>query len=242
MQNMPWHERPIVRKVVLEDPMISLLFTAALAQTPPVAAEMHERFQLSMQARDHVIQGQLDEAKALAKQLRGVGSMPGAPAAWKPQLDALDTAATALSEASDVGAAAKAVATLGSVCGQCHGDTEGGPGLEGMRGVPPQKWSEGDNMPLHLWSVDWMWLGLIAPSSTAWQRGADELDAKPLATMFGNDEKTAKQLETQVYALAKKATALGDDAHADRAKVMGELLGTCATCHVLRDQAAPKEP
>jgi len=147
-----------------------------------------------------------------------------------------DTEATALSKATDVGVAAKHLSQLASACAECHALTDGGPGLDGMRGVPPQQWSEGDNMPLHLWAVDWMWLGLVAPNDEAWDRGVAELDSKPLAAMFGENEPTAQKLEKQVYALAKKAGELGPAKHTERAAIMGELLATCATCHVLRDQ------
>jgi len=220
--------------------MITLLVASALAQTPPVASQMHERYSLAVQARDHVIQGELEPAKALAKQLVEAAPLEDVPATWQPFITSMNEQAKALASADDVGAAGVAVAKLAGACGQCHGETDGGPGLEGMRGIPPQKWTEGDNMPLHLWSVDWMWLGLLAPSDEAWRRGADELDSEPLARRFGDDEKTAKQLEASVYRLAQTASTLGADAHTERAALIGELLGTCATCHVLRDAAAAR--
>ena len=223
--------------------MLSLLLGLALAETPPVAAEMHARFQAAMQARNHVIQGDLERAKQQAQELLAVNTVPeGAPESWKAPIATISTHATALAAADDVGTAAAAMANIAGACGSCHGATNGGPGLEGMRGVPPQRWSEGDNMPLHLWAVDWMWLGLIGPSDEAWSRGAAELDSEPLARKFGADETTAKPMEDALYALAKKAATLGSDQHAERTAVVGELLSTCASCHVLRDKATPTPP
>ncbi len=221
--------------------MLSLLATVALAQSPPVAAEMHERFSHTMQIRQHLIQGDMEEAQKLAATLVDPTPVEGLPAGWAAATAKLHAEATALSKATDVGVAAKHLSQLASACAECHALTDGGPGLDGMRGVPPQQWSEGDNMPLHLWAVDWMWLGLVAPNDEAWDRGVAELDSKPLAAMFGENEPTAQKLEKQVYALAKKAGELGPAKHTERAEIMGELLATCATCHVLRDQKSDEK-
>jgi cytochrome c553 len=220
----------------MEDLMITLLTSLALASDPPVAAQMHERFAITLQIRERLVQGDLDGTRTLAQ---GLVDPPteGLPAGWEEPTQALSTHAVALTKARDVGVAAGELSQMIGVCAGCHQSTEGGPGLEGMRGVPPQQWSEGDHMPLHLWAVDWLWLGMLAPSDEAWDRGAAELDSQPLARRFGDDEPTAKRLEGQVYALAKRAEALGADQRAEQVAVMGELLGTCATCHVLRDRA-----
>lgn len=216
--------------------MLALLIPLALAEAPPVAAEMHTRFATTMRIRDHLVQGELEPAKALAAALLDP-ELEGLPKGWAERTADLSAHATTLAKATDLATASQALANLGATCAGCHEAEDGGPGLEGMRGIPPQSWSQGDNMPLHLWAVDWMWLGLVAPDDSAWDRGAAELDSQPLALRFGDDEPTAKALETRVYALAKEAEGLGPAKHAERARVMGELLTTCATCHTLRDAA-----
>ena len=222
--------------------MLLFALTAALAETPPVAAEMHARYQAVTKIREHLIQGQLEPAKALAKDLVDPAPPEGTPAGWKPWVEQLHDASVKLEAAPDLPAATMALARVSATCADCHVAHDGGPGLERMRSIPPQVWSEGDNMPLHLWAVDWLWLGLTAPSETAWDRGATELRSAPLAKMFATASPEAEQLEAKVYALAKTATTLGEERRGERTKIMGEMLATCAACHRLRDAGKVTAP
>ena len=224
-------------------PLLPLLALATPpAADPPLANEMHERFQTVLRIREHVIQGQLDEARKLAAEITGPESPAGTPVSWKEWTDRLYDGAVKLEEAKDIDAAAMALARVGATCADCHVAHDGGPGLERMRSIPPQEWSAGDNMPLHLWAVDWMWLGLLSPSEVAWHRGASELASEPLAKAFGEGSPKAKELEAKVYALAKEALALGEERRGERTRVMGEMLATCADCHHLRDQGEVRPP
>lgn len=227
--------------------MFLLLTSLSFAQPappdgPPVTAEMHERFQTIMRIREHVIQGQLDEAKKLAPQIVDSEPPAGTPATWKNWTELLYDSAVMLEGAKDVQTAAIAVSRVAATCADCHVAHEGGPGLERMRSIPPQKWSEGDNMPLHLWAVDWMWLGLTSPSEQAWHRGASELRSEPLTKAFAEGNPTAKVLEQKLYDLAKEAVAMGEERRGERTRVMGDILATCAACHSLRDKGVVKPP
>ncbi len=221
-------------------PALSLAQPAP-ADAPPVSAEMHERFQVVMRIREHVIQGRLDEAKALAPQIVDAEPPVGTPASWKNWMEALYDGAVKLESAKDLKAASFALSRVAATCADCHVAHDGGPGLERMRSIPPQKWSEGDNMPLHLWAVDWMWLGLLSPSEQSWHRGASELGSEPLARAFEGNP-TAKVLEEKVYSLAKEALSFGEERRGERTRVMGDILATCAACHALRDQGKVEAP
>lgn len=208
-----------------------------LAQAgPPVAGEMHARFAWLTDARDHVIAGHLEEARAAGAGLLAVESPRRMPRAWRPWIRQMESQAKAIAEAPDLLQAALAVGQAGATCGGCHTDNRGGPSLDGAEGIPDQAWEEGMNMPLHKWSVDWMWLGLIAQSDVAWRRGAEELDSQPVTYRFEGAPPPGHkpQLEQLVYVIAEQAL---DAPATQRGTLMGQLLATCAECHVQR--AAP---
>lgn len=197
---------------------------------PPVAGEMHERFALLTEARDHVIHGRLAEARASGEGLAALESPKRLPRSWRPWLRTVDAKAEAIAKAPDLLQAALAVGQAASACGGCHVDNRGGPSLEGAAGIPPQAWEPGANMPLHKWSVDWMWLGLVAHDDAAWRRGAGELDSQPLTYRFEGAPPPGHkpQLEQLVYVIAEQAVDAPPNA---RGTLMGQLLATCAECH-----------
>ncbi|MEQ1506210.1 MAG: hypothetical protein ABMB14_28515 [Myxococcota bacterium] len=223
--------------------MFLVLTAAAFAAepTPPLTSEMHARFFTLTAARDAVIQGKLAEAKSTIKPLAVRDPGEPFPADWRPWVIKVEAAALKVAEAPDLASAAAGVAKVASACADCHTATNGGPSVTGAEDVPAQAWQPGQNMPLHRWAVDWMWLGLLAQSDEAWLRGASELDRQPLAPKFENAPPPSgmQQLEQLVYVLANKAETT--TAPADRTELFGNLLATCSQCHVLRP-AKPVKP
>ncbi|MEZ4237624.1 MAG: hypothetical protein R3F59_16050 [Myxococcota bacterium] len=208
-----------------------LAVPGAASPTPPVVGEMHARYEALAAARDAVIRGSVPDAVAAMDPIAAPDVASPLPAVWRPMDDALIAAARRVAQARDVQSAAQRVTEVAVTCAACHAETGGGPAVDGAE-LPAQRWNEGQNMPLHRWSVDWMWLGLVSDSDEAWLRGARELDDHPLAPKFAGDSARAQQLEQRVYALA--AQALTTEGNRARAAVMGELLTTCAACHAER--------
>ncbi|MEN0064738.1 MAG: hypothetical protein AAGA48_21515 [Myxococcota bacterium] len=139
-------------------------------------------------------------------------------------------------KSSDLVEAAAGVGRIAQQCGACHATTKGGPGIAQALDLPPQQWDEGQNMALHAWATEWMWLGLLAAEDGAWLRGAEALDDKPLPPRFANAPAPTDQpqLEQLVYILANRAL---DVPVAERGALMGQLLATCAECHVTERDA-----
>jgi cytochrome c553 len=225
---------------------IPLFFALSSANppAPPVVSPMHEHYRVATQIRDAVIQGQLAVANDAAKALVGLEPPEGLPPLWRPWMAQVKAQADVIATAKDLTTAASAVGALAAACADCHQEMNGGPGLERMHDVPPQSWPEGSNMPLHRWSVDWMWLGLIASDDEAWDRGANALDDHPVAPMFGDLPPSAepRQLEATLYSLAARALELDDNQRTARGELLGDMLGTCATCHRLRDAGTVTRP
>jgi cytochrome c553 len=215
---------------------------ARSAPTPPITGEMHARYLALAAARDAVIAGEVPAAVEAVGRLTApeVAGSPF-PEAWRPMDEAVRVAARRVTQASDVPVAADRVAEVAVACASCHTATGGGPVVSDADGLPTQAWVPGQNMPLHRWAVDWMWLGLVADSDEAWLRGAQELDDRPMAPKFEGgptpQAERARQLEQQVYALAKQALTV--DGNPARAALMGDLLATCASCHANRPAGAP---
>lgn len=201
------------------------------ADTPPVVSEMHERFSTLSAARDAVIRGDLEKAKAEARWLNDLGADTHVPKTWRPYLANLNESAQLLAGAKDLNAAARGVANSALACAECHAAAGGGPSTARQDQIPAQVWSAGQNMPLHKWAVDWMWVGLLASDSDAWNRGAKELVDQPLVPKFENapPENGLRELEQLVYVLAGRAATTTDPT--DRAEVMGNLIATCSQCH-----------
>jgi len=206
------------------------------------ANEMHERYWSLTDARDAIVAGELDKAKQVAKSMRAASTDKRVPRKWRDHMSELDRATAAIETAKDLDAASLAVANAAVACGSCHEATKGGPNLVGAGNVPPQDWEEGQNMALHRWSMDWMWLGLLDDSDAAWKRGASELGNQPLMFKFpaeleGMEDRAA--LEKKVYDLAEFATI---SEPGQRGEVFGILVATCSECHskmaAHRDQLA----
>jgi cytochrome c553 len=213
---------------------LGLASAGAAEPTPPLASEMHSRFLALATARDAIVQGRLAEATTAIRPLAVRDATEPFPAAWRPMVIAVEAASLRVAEAPDLAAASARVPAVAVACAECHMATGGGPAVTDTD-VPAQRWVAGQNMPLHRWAVDWMWLGLLADSDDAWLRGARELDNQPLAPKFeGAPPNGMQTLEQLVYVIANKA--LTTDAQADRAELMGALLGTCAQCHTQRDR------
>jgi cytochrome c553 len=207
-----------------------VVFASAWAGSPPVVSEMHERFTTLSSARDAVVRGDLERAKSEAAWLTDLGSVTHVPKPWRPYLANLNEASQLLSGATDLQGASRGVANAALACAECHAASGGGPSLANQDQVPPQAWVAGQNMPLHKWAVDWMWVGLLTNSDEAWLRGAKELDDMPLVPKFeAAPPGGLRELEQLVYVLAGKATTTTDPT--ERAELMGNLIATCSQCH-----------
>lgn len=203
---------------------------ASALSAPPLTEAMHERFDLLAETRDHVVQGRLEEARTAAASLAGHPPPDGLPSAWAKSLKQVRRDSKKVSRSKDLVEAALAVGQVGQSCGECHAATNAGP-AKALRDLPPQTWDEGQNMVLHKWAADWMWLGLVSSDEPSWQRGVRALADRPLEMVFQQAAAPTDkpQLEQLVYLLADQAKTTAINF---RGEVMGQLLATCAECHV----------
>jgi cytochrome c553 len=92
-------------------------------------------------------------------------------------------------------------------------------------------------MHRHEWAVDRLWEGLIAPSDSSWAEGADVLESAPFMPQLAVREggEAIETLGQRLHAFGRRAAA--ESSAEGRAKLYGELLTTCASCHALTAKA-----
>jgi mono/diheme cytochrome c family protein len=209
--------------------MLAVCLFASLARAnSPVPERMATHAELTEAASKAVIHADLEGVAGAARQLAAL-PLEGVAPALRPGLKSLRQAARALEGAPDPRQAALALAELGATCAACHDATRGGPALN-LRSVPPAEYAADHAMPRHRWAVDWLWLGLITPSEEAWQRGAKALGGLPLFPEAGPRPEGVAELAAQVERLGREALTATEPGA--RRRVYGELLGSCASCHV----------
>ncbi len=194
---------------------------------------MHVRLLALTRARDLIVAGDLAGARDRLQQIADDAVPSMAPAAWTPHLEDLRDAAATGAETGDVAGLSKAVALGAKACGDCHGETGGGPRWVGQPVPPP-----GEQMARHVWASDRMWEGLIGPSTERWEQAAAALDAEvddSSALYAGLDLATASQaskLHQRVHELgeAGRRASLSAD---DRVELYAAFVGACAECHTV---------
>lgn len=211
------------------------------APTPPDATlkdHMREHFAAITEIQRAVVRSNLPAAQSAARYL-AEHAEHGAVAGWKPYVDALRQAATAVANAQDIPTAGVAAATLGHTCAQCH---------SAHSAIVTFAWEpqpEGDDSPAaqmrkHQWAAARLWEGLVGPSDQMWTEGASALASADFAKVTAQAKARGADVAgfaKTVKALAKRAgTITEEDA---RAKLYGDLLKTCASCHQLTRDRDP---
>lgn len=192
---------------------------AAPTQTLTPAARMEFHNTEAEAMRRAVIAGDFLRASEAAKALSEDNWTRHLKPMWKEHMSQMYGAAKDYSAATDLAGAAAAVSKLGLACAGCH-QVLGGPKVEANPAAAPDASMQG-----HAWAVERLWLGLVAPNDAAWLEGAQQLSKSPaVRSDVGAVDKDAVALQG-LGNKALTATAGG------RARVLSEVLATCASCH-----------
>jgi cytochrome c553 len=176
-------------------------------------------------------------ARMLAEHVEPAAGPTGAPASTARVRDA----ATAVASATDVAAAAAAMARLVAACGGCHEAAGVTPRLP--RPAPSASGSIAGHMMRHQDAADLLLEGLVVPSTAAWTRGAGQLQEAPLRSGdFPVSDRIGtmmSKIETQLHSLAGDAGAATD--LPGRVPAYATLLTTCAQCHTQHTTLWPQK-
>jgi len=212
-----------------------LLTAAALAgcaggPDPEVAgpSHMYVHFTRVGDIVEAVVDGNVGATRDPARWLASHQS-EGFPAAGADALERMRAQGRMILSQNQVTDIAMSVSRMGLACGSCHTAVGGGPRIN-VDMAPSASSDPGKTMVRHVWAVDRLWEGIIAPSDAAWASGAAVLAAPGLDLgPPGNRPQAADDLAERVPELGRLAKAARDPG--ERAEIYGHLLQTCALCH-----------
>ena len=211
----------------------ALAMAALLACGAPESSadHMEQHFEQVDAVMTAVIAGDLAAVKQPAGWLASHEPAEGLPGDWEPFVTDMQAAARLAEGATDVATAAVATGEMALLCGACHAAVGQGTAFAFL--TQPEETGVTGHMKRHAWALDQLWQGLIGPSDESWQRGAQGLDESPIQ---GGSVET-RTLGLRVHELGAQAAEAADPAA--RAVLYGELLSTCAGCHVAAGSGPP---
>lgn len=190
---------------------------------------MQQHFTGVSEIKNAVIAGDLETVHEAAQRLVEREAEATYPVAWRPHASDLLQAAQAVATADDIPTAAARTARLSATCGACHVTLDAVPSFP-MGLEPSEEDTLAAQMERHQWAADRLWEGIVGPSTEAWIRGSEVFPSIPTCeTAFEAEGEYARSLCTKVTLLGQRAKSAASPS--DQARIYGEFLGTCATCH-----------
>jgi cytochrome c553 len=195
-----------------------------------VATHMHEHLARITTIKSFIIMGDLDGVREPSIWLADHDTAEGLPENFEPYVGLMRQYAREVNNAADLRSAAISVSQMAKTCSNCHlvNEVEIEFGYDQL----PAEWSDTvSHMQRHQWAADRLWEGLIGPSDTAWNRGADMLVDVPLHPddVTNEDSADADTEVLRIHLFAGQATVA--ETTTERSELYGELLGLCAECH-----------
>ena len=204
---------------------------AAADQASPPPAAMTGHFIGVTAVHEAVIRGDLEAARKAAAPI-ATHDLTG-PADTAAARDELKSLAGRIASAPDLTAAATATGAMLRACGDCHRTA----GVMPVLNLPvrPAVGKTVGHMLAHQRAADQLLQGLVIPSSTSWNQGAQALRTAPLEMgQLPKDPKLTEDIaagEQRIHQLADQAA--GATEPAARAAIYGQMVTACATCHSL---------
>ncbi len=208
----------------------------SIESDPTRAALMRKHFDQALAIEDGVIRGDLAAVTMAAGELAAYEPPQGLPPSGAPFIAAMKQAAKQAAAAKDIQNAAHDSASILATCGNCHQTV----GIRPAFPSPPVPAPSGvvGHMLEHQRAVDLMLQGLVVPSTTLWEEGAEGFKTARLheRQLPRDSQLTGRYIavENRVHRLAGEAVQLHDPAA--RATVYAQLLTSCAECHGLHQQ------
>ncbi len=201
---------------------------------PPPGPHLHmqQHMEAVTNARNAVILGDVDEAKGpmswLAEHEPPADKMPRG---WQPYMAAIQGHATKAASAENVPEVAELVALTARECGACHTSMGAKPTFATL----PVPGGDGvkAHMARHQWAADRMWEGIISADGDRWRDGAMTLLEDPLheLSLPGTSPVpgAVSILGDKLHNLGEEGLGTMDDAA--QARLYGEVIAACGTCH-----------
>jgi len=189
---------------------------------------MHASFDTARGIERLLIRGKLDDARYFARLLATEPDPPGL-APWARQIAVVRERAAAVGSAPGIDEACRRAARLAEACAGCHVDASAQPEFQPPPRLPADQQTVAARMARHQWAADRIWEGMVGDAGDAWRAGLDVLAAAPLSWPEITSDRAG--LARRLQQLADRARHPAKDDLAERARVYGEILVTCAACH-----------
>lgn len=196
-----------------------------------VTVHMPDHLSHATVIRDAVVMGHLERAKPPAKYLAEHWPEQVLET-WLPFVRGLRHSAGEVDRASDLVAASRGAASMALACGQCHQALDDGPTFP-TPPAPPAGDDAGPRMQRHRWAADRLWEGVVQPSAERWTEGVEGLQELPNCQDDHGGEQLSEVVEAARTATEKVRSQANDATDLpDRARLYGELIVTCSSCHL----------
>ena len=210
------------------------------AHTTPRAVddEMHAHLEAADRARRAAVFGRGPEIRRAAEELAGRGVVVGVPANARRHIYDFRQRARELAETENLDEAVRTTPLLAWECGRCHVASRATP----VASIPSGAVPGGEGTERHAarlgWALERLWEGVQGPSEVSWELGAQALDdsASVAEGIREGVRPVAQPGETadRLLALAWQGGRTGEAR--EQARLLGEIVLTCARCHTaLRD-------
>lgn len=210
-------------------------------EQPDLQDHMSASFWAAVDARDAVIAGDLDGARANGEYLAHE-PFAALPDRWRHWVKQMQVQAAELAIAPDLPQAATAVARISLACGDCHDQMhKDARGIAHAQGGATEDGENVENvearMLRHERVADDLWNGLVRPSDSDWSRGAKGLvEAPPQRPTEAGQEVDADFAQQLNEIKAMGLRAVTAKTHPERAEVFAAYLTRCSGCHQARPE------
>jgi hypothetical protein len=206
--------------------------------TEPARHFTHEHFSIATTARDALVDGDIAAVRAPLRAFADHDYARQAPEDWLRQVARLQAAARETSQAETLASAARGVASMARVCGECHKAFDRPLELAplAVAGGAPASDAEPERMHRHFWATRRLWEGLVAPSDQAWRAGAEALARAPMEPPTTRRTPRAGFAEAMTRLREFGQRALAVESLDERIDVYALTLATCADCHAYREE------
>jgi hypothetical protein len=204
----------------------------------PVEEEMHAHLEAADRMRGAAVFGRGAEIRRAAQELASRGVVVGVPAGARRHIYDFRQRARELAETENLDEAVRTTPLLAWECGRCHVASRATP----VTSLPSGSVPGGEGTERHAerlaWAVERLWDGVQGPSVVAWDLGIQALDdsASVAEGIQEGVRPVARPGEAadRLRALAWQGGQTG--AAREQARLLGEIVLTCARCHTaLRD-------
>ncbi|CAN5872372.1 hypothetical protein BH11MYX2_BH11MYX2_08710 [soil metagenome] len=178
-----------------------------------------------------VVDGRLTDARESAAWIATHGDQFSPPA---EKGDELLQAADTVAQSRSILEAAGGLGRLGRACANCHLASQATVDFAFATFHAPVESTElAGQMLRHEWAAERLWQGLLAPSDTAWNEGAELLATTAIdlaATTNAKPNVEAVELANHLREMAASAASADPT---QRSIELGTMIVTCARCHDL---------